>query len=86
MTRFHEEQLAALLTLLPPAPTAWVQAAADLPRFRDLLESVAALADADAAFRAALLDDLERALAEAGFEPDPLLADALRERLGQHRA
>jgi hypothetical protein len=37
-------------------------------------------ARADRAFRDALIADLELALEAEGYEPDPLLVEALRER------
>src|ERR671914_523408 len=43
---------------------------------REILER----ARADQAFRAALLADLEKALEGAGYEPEPALVEALRER------
>ena len=75
------ERLGALLRLLPPPPAGWVQAAQELPRARAELDAIVARAEADAAFRQALLDDLERTLSEAGFRWEPRLADALRRRL-----
>lgn len=77
------EQLADLLRALPPAPEAWVRAAQELPSARRGLDEILARAEADAAFRQALVDDLESALERAGFLPDPPLVDALRERLSR---
>lgn len=80
--RPHDEQsLARLLRMLPPAPEDWVRAAQELPRARRGLDHVLALAEADAEFRRALTADLERALRQAGFEPEPELVQSLRERL-----
>ena len=84
MTRtpqFDEERLAQLLRALPPAPEAWVEAARELPLARAELEEIVARAEADAAFRAALVADLEAALAREGYEPGDRLLDELRERL-----
>ena len=75
------ERLGELLRLLPPAPPGWVQAAQELPLARAGLDEIVARAEADAAFRRALLEDLEAALAAAGFDADPRLMDALRRRL-----
>ena len=80
MTSFHEERLAHLLSVLRPAPEGWVRAAQELPLARSGLDEIVARAEADAEFRRALIDDLERALAEAGFEPDRPLVDAVRRR------
>jgi hypothetical protein len=45
------------------------------------MDSIVARAEADRAYRAAVLADLESALRDAGQEPSPALLDALRERL-----
>ncbi len=81
MTRYDEFRLAELLRALPPAPEAWVQAAQELPLVRGSLDQIVARASEDARFRKALVADLERALAEAGYEPSVALVEALRERL-----
>ena len=79
---YDEERIAELIAALPPAPAAWVQAAQELPAARQAMDGIAARAEADAAFRAAALADLEGALRDAGQEPSPALLDALRSRLG----
>jgi hypothetical protein len=76
-----EEVLGRLLAELPPAPDAWVQAAAELPVARRQLDRLVSLAEADADFRARALADLEAAFREAGVEPSRALLDAARERL-----
>jgi len=81
MTMYDEETLARLLRLLPPAPAASVAAAQELPLARRGLDDLVARAEADAEFRARLVADLETALAEAGYEPDRALVEALRSRL-----
>jgi hypothetical protein len=58
-----------------------VQAAQEIPLARRGLDEIVERAHADKAFRDALIEDLERAIESAGFEPDPLLADAVRQRL-----
>ena len=83
MSAYSEEQLAELLRALPPAPEAWVRAAKELPRARHGLDQLVERARADAAFREALIADLEAALAGAGYEPNAILVAALKERLGQ---
>ena len=75
------ERLGELLRLLRPAPTGWVEAAAQLPRLRAVLDDLVARAEADAAFRAALVADLEAALAREGIEPTPAIVRALELRL-----
>jgi hypothetical protein len=81
--RFDEERLAELLRSLPPAPEAWITAAQELPLARRGLDEIVARAEADAAFRAALIADLEAALAQEGYEPSRELLDRLRERLAR---
>jgi hypothetical protein len=78
---YDEERLGMLLRILRPAPTGWVLAAQELPAARRTLDDIVARAESDRAFRAALLADLEQALAAEGFEPDRRTLDALRERL-----
>jgi hypothetical protein len=81
---YDEERLGALLRILRPAPTGWVQAAQELPAARRVLDEIVARAEADAAFRVALIADLERALAAEGYEPDRRSLDEIRERLSEH--
>lgn len=81
MSTYDEERLAELLRRLPPAPGAWVEAAQVLPFVRLDVDEIVLRAEADEAFRQALVADLERALAEAGYEPAAPLVNALRERL-----
>jgi hypothetical protein len=80
MPTYDEETLAELLRTLPAAPQAWVRAAQEIPLARRGLDEIVQRAEADAAFRDALVADLETALAAEGFEPDPALVEALRER------
>lgn len=81
---YDEERVAALLRRLPPAPSAWVQAAQELPASRRSLDEIVARAEADLAFRDALVADLEAALAEQGFEPDLRVLQELRELYRSH--
>jgi hypothetical protein len=78
---YDEQRLAALLRALPPAPEGWVRAAQELPRSRAELDDIVARAVADEAFRLALIDDLERALRDVGYEPESLPLEELRRRL-----
>jgi hypothetical protein len=80
---FSEEELAELIAALPPAPAAWVQAAAELPRARATIERLAQLAQEDAAARERIIADLESALRHAGVEPRRPLVERLRARLGK---
>ncbi len=82
MTRaYDEERLGELLSLLRPAPMGWLQAAQELPTARRSMDEIVARAEADLAFREALIADLEVALEQAGYEPDRRLVDELRKRL-----
>jgi hypothetical protein len=81
MRDYDEESLADLLRTLPTPPQAWVKAAQEIPLARRGLDDIVERARADQAFRAALIDDLERALEGAGYEPDQALAEAVRDRL-----
>ena len=80
MTVFDEERLALLIRALPPAPEGWVRAAQELPTARPELDEIVARAEADAAFRARLVADLEAALEAEGYERDPAVVEALRVR------
>ena len=85
MTADHhseEERLGELLGLLPPAPDAWIGAAAAIPSTLRALEDIQARVLTDAEARAAVTADLEQALREAGVErPTPRDVAALRQRL-----
>ena len=83
MSGYDEERVARLLALLRPAPEGWVLAAQELPAARAGLDEIVARAEADAEFRAKLVADLEAALAQAGYEPEPRILEALRRRLSQ---
>jgi hypothetical protein len=76
-----EERIGHLLGLLRPAPRGWVEAAAELPRLRAVLDQLIERAEADVAFRATLIADLEAALEREGVAPTPRLVEALRSRL-----
>ena len=80
MPSYREETLAELLRTLPAPPQAWVRAAQEIPLARRGLDEIVERARADRAFRDALIADLESALEAEGYEPDPLLVEALRER------
>lgn len=81
MTAYDEHRLAELIKALPPAPQAWVEAAQELPLARGQLDDIVARAEADRAFRNALVADLEEALRLEGYEPESLPLDELRRRL-----
>ena len=81
MTPYDEQRLAELIRALPPAPLAWVEAAQELPLAGGTLDDIVARAEADLAFRNALVADLEDALRLEGYEPETLPLDELRRRL-----
>jgi hypothetical protein len=81
MSAYDEERLARLIGMLPPAPEGWVQAAQELPAARRGLDQLVARAETDAAFRAAVLADLESALQAEGVEPQPQVVEKLRRLL-----
>jgi hypothetical protein len=81
MTGYDEEKIAELLRLLPPAPVGWVRAAQELPAARTELAAIVARAEADAAFKARVVADLEAALGAEGIEATPSVVAALRLRL-----
>ena len=72
-----------LLRLLPPAPAGWATAAQELPLARVRLDSLVERAEADAAFRASVVADLEVAIRAAGVEPSPVVVEHLRKRLAR---
>ena len=78
---WSEERLGRLLGLLRPAPQGWVEAAAQLPRLRAVLDDLVERAEADAGFRAALIADLEATVAREGVEPTPRALRELQARL-----
>jgi hypothetical protein len=80
MNAYDEDRIAELIAALPPAPEAWVQAAQELPFARRELDEIVRRAEEDAAFRQALIDDLEATLAREGYEPEAPVVDELRRR------
>ena len=81
MPSYDDLELAAHLRALPPAPAHWVEVAAAIPHVQRQLDEVLPRIEETEALRAAETDELERALREAGAEPDPLLVAAARRRL-----
>ena len=80
MATYDDERIGELLRALPPAPTGWVEAAQELPLVRGSLDEIVARAEADVAFRQALVADLDSALALEGYEPDRRVLDELKRR------
>jgi hypothetical protein len=58
-----------------------MQAAQELPALRRTVEELVARAESDAAYRARLVADLEKALEAEGVEPTPRVLHELRRRL-----
>jgi len=83
MTTYDDERIGELLRVLPPAPTGWVEAAQELPVARRSLDEIVARAEADLAFREALVADLESTLALEGYEPDRRVMDELKRRFSE---
>lgn len=81
MTGYDEERLVGLLRVLRPAPHGWVRTAQKLPHARAGLDTLVERAEQDAAFRQALVADLEQAPGAAGVEPRRNVVDHLRQRL-----
>jgi hypothetical protein len=81
MNGYDEERIAELLRLLPPAPVGWVRAAQELPAARDGIAALVSRAEADAAFRAKVVADLETALEAEGIEATPSVVALVRLRL-----
>ena len=81
MAGYDDTRIAELLRLLPPPPAGWVRAAEELPLARVELAAIVAHAEADAAFRARVVADLESALEAEGIDPTPSVVAALRVRL-----
>jgi hypothetical protein len=85
MEEMTEEEIAARLRRLPPAPEAWVRAAVELPRAREMMDGIVARAESDAEYRRTVLADLENALRLEGVEPATPLLDELRRQLEPKR-
>ncbi|MCW3056514.1 MAG: hypothetical protein JWO21_483 [Solirubrobacterales bacterium] len=81
MTDYTDEQLADLISALPPAPAAWVQSAQELPAARLAIDALVERASEAAEQRSVILADLEASLRNAGVEPRRELVDELRARL-----
>jgi hypothetical protein len=85
MTARDDEDIAELLSALPPAPAAWVAAALEIPRTHRELEDVMRRVEADEEFRRAVLADIETALRRFGYTADPDAVEALRRRIRDSR-
>ncbi|HZT92624.1 MAG TPA: hypothetical protein VFA05_11350 [Gaiellaceae bacterium] len=81
MNAYDHDALARLIAALPAPPESWVRAAQELPAARRGVDDIVARAEADAAYRARVVADLESALADVGVRPTQPLLDELDERL-----
>jgi hypothetical protein len=78
---FDEENLGELLSSLPPAPEAWVQAAKELPLIGARLNRILERAEADDEYRRRVVADPEAALAEAEVVAHSETIQILRQKL-----
>jgi hypothetical protein len=83
MTSYHEEKLGELLSALPPAPQAWVQAAKELPFARRRLEEIIERAMADEDYRRRVVAHPERMLEEADVVAHAENVQIIRRRLDE---
>jgi hypothetical protein len=81
MSAHDEEQLGELLSALPPAPQAWVQAAKRLPQVREGLDRIVERAEADDDYRRKVVADPEAALEEADVVAHSDAVEILRRKL-----
>jgi hypothetical protein len=81
MSRYDEERLGELLSALPPAPEAWVQAAKQRPQVGDRLERIVERAEADEEYRRKVVADPQAALEEADVVAHSDAVEILRRKL-----
>jgi hypothetical protein len=81
VTGYNEEQLGELLSALPPAPDAWVQAATELPLARQRLEEIVERAKADERYRRQVVAYPEAALEQAEVMAHAQNVEIIRRRL-----
>lgn len=74
-----DERIAQLLSMLKPAPEAWVERAARIPRVQRDLEDVQRRLEEDALLRAAFQAHGDRALREAGVIVNAEVLEFLRD-------
>lgn len=81
MNSYDENDLARLLEALPPAPSAWAEAAKELPRMRSEIGGIVDRAVRDAPYRRSVTLAMEKALRETRGRSERETLEALRERL-----
>jgi hypothetical protein len=81
VTAYDEERLGSLLSALPPAPEAWVQAAQALPMVHARVEEIVARAEQDDEYRRRVVADPQSALEEADVVAHVDVVEILRREL-----
>ena len=76
-----EERIAELLRALPAPPTAWVEAAKELPRTSRELDAILERVADGERLRELAVAELEELLRAEGVEPSPTVVAHLRSRL-----
>jgi hypothetical protein len=80
---YDEERLGELLSALPPAPEAWVEAAQNLPVARKGVDEIVERAEEDEEYRRRVIEDPRAALEEADVVAHVDAIEILRRRLEQ---
>lgn len=83
MTEYTDEELAALLRALKPAPAHWVEAAQQIPRMKKQVAEVLPYLEEIAPGRAAETAELEKAIEAAGLSPEPQLLAELQRHIAE---
>lgn len=83
VTSYDEVELGELLSALPPAPDAWVEAAKELPIARQRLEEIVERAREDDAYRRRVVADPETVLEEADVVAHTQNIEIIRRRLDE---
>jgi hypothetical protein len=81
VTAYDEERLGDLLSALPPAPEAWVEAAQALPSLHARLDEIVARAEQDDEYRRWVVADPQAALEEADVVAHVDAVEILRREL-----
>jgi hypothetical protein len=81
VTPHDEEHLGELLSVLPPAPEAWVRTAKELPVAQQRLDEIVERAKADEDYRRRVVTDPETALEEADVVAHAGTIEIIRRRL-----
>ena len=84
VTSHDEERLGELLSALPPAPAAWVEAAKELPLARRL-DEIVERADVDEAYRRRVVADPESALVQADVVAHAENIEMIKRRLDKKK-